>query len=60
MLWCQGAQTIELSNINLNPRLHVPYDHSAHPSQTDRQTDRRTDEHHDNTAKIRSNEHIAR
>jgi len=39
-----------------------PYDHNAHPSQTERQTDRRTDErtYHGNSAMIRSNERIAR
>jgi len=50
MLWCQGAQNIELSKRKLNIRAIVQYDHNAHPSLTDRpigrtdkQTDRQTD-----------------
>jgi len=43
MLWCQGAQNIELTIRKLKYALSAPYDHYARPSQTDRQTDGRTD-----------------
>ena len=38
MLWCQGAQSIGLSNHELKSALNAPYDHNARPSQTDRLT----------------------
>ena len=38
MLWCQGAESIGLSNHKLKTALTAPYDHNACPSQTDRQT----------------------
>ena len=57
MLWCQGAQNIELFNYNLNPRkVHRVIKMHARP----RQTDGQTDEHHGIRATIRSNERIAR
>ena len=59
LLWCQGAQNIELSNRKLKSALKCN-DHNARPSHTDRQRDRRTDKHNGNSATIRSNERIAR
>ena len=42
MLWCQGAQNIGLSDLNLNPRYHAPYDPNTRQSETEGQTDGRT------------------
>ena len=60
MLWCQGAQNIELSKHKLKSALHYITMH-ARPTRTDGKTDGQTDERtsYSNNATVRSNQRIA-